>query len=1087
MMNEANVAEQTQIFDAPLDSQEQAAIDALLKMHRNNAALTQQLALDASRLVATSQERLTRQKEAGFFKRLTNAISGKTSENQLLNQQAMLQMQRFSWHYLQQLQQQNLLNAQSIAVIRNNLGTMNDYIIETRGFLERAVDKIDQRLRRVENSTDFSNWALNVLANKRRFKSIPKGLLILRLTYDFMRLHKDIELTRRDVNHLITTLQSLDVDCDEHVRLLDFVSELIDQIELTGIEQYHATIELSFDGHTVDSNFIQKNISGVGFNALYFLAEHYERIAALIGDDELCNNDEAREKLISKFFGNELPGLSAKYSIRDLICEIIGGGQLCIDIYKDAHRLNVVAADVEEAFQPEAVKLVSSLPDIKAHTFLDTSDDESKRNYLLLLALCVDHAASLNESAREFIALLAEKAGLPELQHEIVKLADNPRTQFEFQSVMQTLLDNDDKKYTWLLDAFFLLTLAQKPIENPQIKVILGILKLAQLKECLPNLLVIVTGSDGSQVLDAAIRSTAHTQGWKNVIRYREIRFDKHFADSRKRLSSASWAATRLLLEMSDIYSKGMEHAVFITISDGGLLSSFADKAAASICRMGRSSAISSLNEFRKKASDLISEHCSALSHANSQISRWNMPSFDYKDEIGHSSFDLNNSAENDDWGDQFKEYYDRVDNTLNAFSSACERACEQLGYFIEGDFDHSVVKIEEQKRAEWLRQQELERLEQKSVSIVKDGREQSFSIEWQKVEHPPCAPEQITHIRTDGKIWLAVAHIDSEDFFYRSEDGVHWQQVQLDIPSMKVWVGEIQIVNGMWIVRNRTLSQRTRDEGCYYSNDALNWCYSVAPNVASTKGLSLNQGYLSYKNLIYFNGMWLWAATQYQRYSYVEEGFFSDSTKTDTYAKLILFRADTLDGPWQRWDQSPQLSEGVKIESIGALPGRNALLAFCEYDYSYARNKKRPETPPFVMYYGAAKSWQNCEWGGETRYRYYSTPPVFAEMGNELLHVGSEILASEKGYEWTLRAPKISADEHFPLPGLSLSLFTSKGNRSVIRVSQDGKAFKDLLLEEGNWSHLAANEQGILGVHYANGHEETMLRVGRYICRARA
>jgi hypothetical protein len=107
--------------------------------------------------------------------------------------------------------------------------------------------------------------------------------------------------------------------------------------------------------------------------------------------------------------------------------------------------------------------------------------------------------------------------------------------------------------------------------------------------------------------------------------------------------------------------------------------------------------------------------------------------------------------------------------------------------------------------------------------------------------------------------------------------------------------------------------------------------------------------------------------------------------------------------------------------------------------------------------------------------------------MGNELLHVGSEILASEKGYEWTLRAPKISADEHFPLPGLSLNLFTSKGNRSVIRVSQDGKAFKDLLLEEGNWSHLAANDQGILGVHYANRHEETMLRVGRYICRARA
>jgi hypothetical protein len=1085
-MTEANVAEQKQIFDAPLDSQEQAAIDALLAKHKHNAALTQQLALDASRLVTTSQDRLIKQKDAGFFKRIANAISGKTGENQLQNQMDMLQVQRFSWHYLQQLQQQNLINAQSIAVIRNNLGTMNEYIIETRDFLEQAVGKIHSRLQRVENNTDFNNWALNVEANKRRFKAIPKGLLILRLTYDFLGKNQHVMLTEQDVsNYLVTTLEKLDINCDEEIRLLDFVSELIDQIELTGIEQYRATIELSFDGHTVDLDFIQKNISGIGFNALYFLAGHYERIAAMIGDDELCNSDEAREKLISKFFGNELSGLSATYSVRDLICEIIGGAQVSIDVYKDMHGLNTVEADVEEAFEPEVVKLVSSMPDIKAHTFLDTSNEEAKRDYLLLLALCVENAASLNEPAREFIALLAQKAGLPDLHREVMRIADNPRKQFEYQSVMQTLLDNDDKKYTWLLDAFFLLTLAQKPIENPQIKVILGVLKPTQLKECLPNLLVIVTASDDAQVLDAAIKSKAYARGWKNVVRYREMRFDKHFAETRKRLDAASWAVTRLLLDLSDIYSKGMEHSVFFTMSDGGLLSSFADKAAAGICSMGRSSTMSGLNEFRKKASDLMSEHRSALYQANGEIARWNMPSFEYKDEIGFSSFDLNNSSDNEDWGDQFQDYYNRVDKTLNAFSNACEDAAEQLGFLIKGDFDHSVAKAKEQKRLEWLSKQKLEQLEKQSVTIVKDGQEHLFSIEWQKVEHPPCTPEQIRHIRTDGKIWLVVADIDSKDLFYRSEDGVHWQNVQLDIPSMQVCVGDIQHVNGMWIVRNGTLSEGTREDGIYYSSDALDWRHTSVPNAAGNRGLSLNQGFITYKNLIHFNGVWLWAATQYQKYNYVEKGFFSDSTKTNSYAKLILFRADTLEGPWDRWDQSPQLSEGVSIESIGALPGRNALLAFCKYAYSYVRDKKRPETPPFVMYYGAAKSWQSCDWAGETRYTYYKTPPVFAEMGNELLHVGSEILASEKGYDWTVRAPKVSADEHFTLPGLSL--FTSKGNASVIYVSQDGKTFSELLLEDGRWSHLAANEQGILGVHYANRHEETMLRIGRYISMAKA
>lgn len=1079
-MNEAYVAEQQQIFDAPLESPELEAVNTLVSKHKANAAFTQQLALDASRLVTTSQERLAKQSEAGFLKRLASAISGKTSENQLLNQADMLQMQRFAWHYLQQLQQQNLINAQGIAVIRNNLGTMNEYIIETRDFLEQAIDKIDNRLKHVENNTGFNNWALNVEANKRRFKSIPRTLLILRLTYDFMRRNQEVVLTDRDINnYLVTTLEKLDINCDEDVKLLDFVSELIDQIDVVGIEQYRATIELSFDEHTVDSDYIQKNISGIGFNALYFLSDHYEKIVDLIGDDELCSSDEAREKLISKFFGHELSGLSATYSIRNLICEMIGGSQVAIDVYKEEHGLNAVPEEIAGEFRPETVALVSSLPDIHEHTYLDSSDsDESKRSYLLLLALCVENSVSLNGLAREFITHLTEKVGAPELQQKILELADNPRKHYEYQAVMQGLLDDDDKKYSWLLDAFFLLTLAQKAIESPQIKVMLGILKPAQLKECLPNMLVVVNGSDESQVLDAAMKLAAHTQGWKNVVRYRELRFDRYFAEPIKRLSSAGWAITHLLAEMSSVYIKGMEHALFVRLPEGGLLTNLADKAAASVCSLGRSSALSSLNECRKKAREAISQNRSALSQANGLILRWNIPSFEFNDETGYSDFDLDNSVDNEDWGDQFQRYYRQVDDALNSLSQACSDAMEQLGFFVKGNFDHSVLKIREQKHAEYLRKQQLEKLEKQSVTIVKDGKEHLFSIEWQQVENPPCDPNKISRIKTDGKIWLVVASIDSDDVFYRSEDGVHWQQVQLDTPDIKVWFDGIYVVDGVWIIKNRALQQGTRKNGCYYSSDALTWRHSGGP--ASSK----NSG-LSNKDVIRFNGMWLWSAIQYQKYSYTEKGFFSDSTKTGSYAKTLLFCAETLDGPWEPWDQTPQPPDGVKVETICALPGKGALLAFCEYDWSYMRNKKRPETPPFVMYYGAAKSWQKCAWGGSTSFYHGSTPPVFANVGDGLMYISSQILTSDKGYEWKLQETGFSVDGYFPLK--DVSLFKSGSNSSLIRVSQDAKLFKELMLEEGVWSHIAANEENMLAVYYANKHEETVLRVGRYIFRAKS
>jgi hypothetical protein len=1085
-MNDASVAEQKQIFEASLDGAELEALNALIARHRANAALTQQLALDASKLVTTSQERLAQQAGAGFFKRFASAISGKTSENQAQNQIDMLRMQKFAWHYLQQLQQQNLINAQSIAVIRNNLGTMNAYIIETRNFLEQAVDKIDQRLRHVETNTSFNNWALGIEANKRRLKSIPKTLLMLRLTYEFMRSHPGVLLSERDVsNYLVNTLEKLDVNCDEEIKLIDFIGDLIDQIELPGIDQYRNMIRLAFDEHIVDSDFIQKNISGTGFNALYFLSDHYERIVDLTSDQDLVNSDEARAKIISKFFGNEFSALTTTYSIRHLMCEIIGGSQLAIDVFKEANGLNAAPEQIAEApQQKERVALVSSLPEIHAHTFFDgTHSDESKQSYLLSFALCIGSSASLTPPALEFVSLLSAKAGHAGVQQDLVRLADNPRKLNGYQPVIQALLDDDDKKLTWLLDAFFLLSLAKEPIESPQVRAVLGVLKPAQLKELLPSLVALIDESDRSRVLEAALKLAPSTQGWKNLVRYRGLRFDHYFEGAMKGLDAASWAYIRIAMDLGEVYRKGLEHAYFFSYSDGSFMSSLTDKASAAVCTQGRKSALAGLNEMRKKTNDFLSEHRSALHRANGLMSRWGIPSFEFKDEIGYADFDLDNSAENDEWSNHFDRYHNQLQGTLDSFEQACNDAAEQLKFFVAGDFDQSVLALKEEKRAKYISQQQQEKLEKESVTITRDGAEHRFTIDWQQVAKPPCDAEQISHIETDGKVWLIVASIKSDDVFYRSEDGEHWQQIQIDTPQFKVSLYNISVVNGLWIIRNRALRQGTRAEGIYYSSDALEWRHNTGPGGAGNGSLSINEGHLSYKNIIHFKGMWLWAVTQWQKYSYTEKGFFSDSTKTDSYNKTILFAAQTLGDAWQRWDQSPQFNEGVEVNNICSLPGDNALLAFCEYSSSYIRNKKKPDTPPFVMYFGAAKSWQTCGWDGSRRF-YGSDLPVFVQQDDRLMcFMSGEILVSPKGYDWRRQETKLRVDKYLALP--EVSLFT-ESNGSAVYLSQDGKQFKELVLDEGTWRYLTANQGGMLGVYYANKHEETVLRVGRYICQAK-
>ena len=88
----------------------------------------QRLALDASKLLEVTQNRFDSYKDSGFFKRCWYGISGKSDELSRATQYDLIEMQSYALHYLQALQKQNLLHAESVAVIRNNLD-LSQYMI----------------------------------------------------------------------------------------------------------------------------------------------------------------------------------------------------------------------------------------------------------------------------------------------------------------------------------------------------------------------------------------------------------------------------------------------------------------------------------------------------------------------------------------------------------------------------------------------------------------------------------------------------------------------------------------------------------------------------------------------------------------------------------------------------------------------------------------------------------------------------------------------------------------------------------------------------------------------------------------------
>lgn len=1048
------------VFHSQLDADEQRAVADLVEQHRGNAAMTQRMALDASRLLSSSQDRLQKQADAGFCKRLLGAINGSTRNNALSNQQDTLKMQKVAWHYLQQLQQQNLINAQAIAVIRNNLGTMNEFIIETRDFLGEAIDRIGNRLRPLENNVQLNKWSLNIEANKRRYRSLPHSLLIVQISYDFMLKHQDVELTLEDINHLVVTLENLGVNCDNEVRLLDFIMELIDQMDVTGIDLYRRSIEISTKGQQLESAFIQANISGIGFNALYYLSDQHSRIMSLISDDELCNSDTAREKIISRIFGDEFDGLATTYRLRDLVSEIVGGGLLSIAVYRDLNALDVVPDALSPAAEPEDhISLVSKLSEIKHHSFMDATDDSDRRSsYIEFLSLCLPDASECGPQGLDFITHLAAKAGTPAAVSRF--LTSGSQGDPQQLERLQTLLTDENSIYCWLIDAFFLLSIEGKKIENPQVMRILAALKPPQFKQHLAAIQSVLAENDPERVLQAGGTLSRLTGSWSNILGYRELSLEEAFEGLESKLHEASLAAVTLSFEFSKAGLKAIDYSYFIDTSDfdEGLFSKLTNAASSTAFSIGRKSCASTLNQLRVKVVELLSTHSEALTSANTLVTRFGLPRFDFNNESGHQDFDLDNSSDNEQWSDQFEHYKCRLENTLDAFSRACDDAGHQLRLFAKGDFATSVVARRTLEREQALQQQREQHLASRSVTVLKNGQLLDLSIEWEDMHSPPCDPEHIRDMKTDGTRWLIATQ---EGHYYLSSDRMKWEKIQPFGEELKS-AQEILIVDGTWILTQY-------GEGFAFSHDGLQWQRTAYPIADS------DYSYSATGDIIHLNGTWIWRFNHRSEYQYTKKGLLFDSEDTSSYQKAVLFSTTALDSSWSRWDGTPNLPEGMEINSMCALPGLQSLLMFCSYEWMYGSNKKKVDLEPSVKYYVPGKGWRNCTWTGDMGRR---SDVFVTQMADQLMCFSSgELFRATKAYEWTADECRISVRGCFHLEDFTVFPDWSS---SKLLLSQDGQTFKDLTLEDGSWNYLCANDQGLLGLYSPNAHE-TWLRSGRW------
>ena len=165
---------------------DQKQLETLVAEAERNRSDAQRLALDASKLLSVTSNRLSEYKDRGFFKRCWYKISGKQGELDRANQADLIAMQKFAYAYLTKLQEQNLLEAKAIAVIRSNLKDLQDEVGEIHDMINVIVRKFDARITKLENVTALQDWQIHINANEQQFRKDNRAICFIQLVFDYL-------------------------------------------------------------------------------------------------------------------------------------------------------------------------------------------------------------------------------------------------------------------------------------------------------------------------------------------------------------------------------------------------------------------------------------------------------------------------------------------------------------------------------------------------------------------------------------------------------------------------------------------------------------------------------------------------------------------------------------------------------------------------------------------------------------------------------------------------------------------------------------------------------------------------------------
>ncbi|MGI9212097.1 MAG: DUF1566 domain-containing protein [Methylococcaceae bacterium] len=319
-------------------------LEPLLARASDQAAETEQLAMDVTRLLSVQAGQLAVCAKQPFFLRLFRHFKGPSLTPAAVQVGVLYEMQRIGWRYLQILNERDLMLAHAMITVKNNLLTLAVQETETREMLTDMAHRIADRFERLEETVgrletqqNIHSWLLT-LDTFDYPDEYPEKLRLLKIIQDFLQL-KSSGWNIMEIKYLQKALKEVGLPWREEISLADFIDDLIEEIDSHGFETYQQVLTLNREQCSIPHGFMLEHIASPSHKSQYKIVQHYDvssETLDILTEQLAISKKDAMKRVLRGFIEKE--GIDTRLTIplRDLAVELLGCHGLAVQLFRAA-------------------------------------------------------------------------------------------------------------------------------------------------------------------------------------------------------------------------------------------------------------------------------------------------------------------------------------------------------------------------------------------------------------------------------------------------------------------------------------------------------------------------------------------------------------------------------------------------------------------------------------------------------------------------------------------------------------------------------------------------------------------------------